>query len=80
MDHPHGAFYLKVLSKLTEKYWWYQRTPVGRSSLQQTVRRLCESAGFNGHFTNHSLHTTSATRLFEANVDEQLIMDTCLVQ
>ena len=27
-----------------------------------------------GYFTNHSLRATAATRLFEAKVDEQLIM------
>ena len=35
------------------------------------MHRLCESAGFNGCFKNHSLR---ATRLLEANIDEQLIM------
>jgi len=30
-------------------------------------------AGFIGYFTNHSLRATAATRLFAANVDEQLI-------
>ena len=73
VDCPHGAFYLKALSKPTQKYW-YPKTPVGDNTLQQTVCRLCESVGFNGHFTNHSLRVISATRLFEANVDEQLIM------
>jgi len=31
-------------------------------------------AGFSSYFTNHSLHATVVTRLFEENVDEQLIM------
>ena len=35
---------------------------------------MCDSAGIDGHFTNHSLCATTATRLFEAKVDEQLIM------
>ena len=78
VDHPNGAFYLKPLAKPTHKYWyqtyWYQKTPVGHNVLQKTVCQLCESAGFDGHFTNHSLCATTATRLFEANVDEQLIM------
>ena len=30
--------------------------------------------GFEGHYTNHSLRVTSAARLFDAEVDEQLIM------
>ena len=63
VDCPHGAFYLKALSKPTEKYW-YQKTPVGHNTLQQTVRRLCKSAGFNGHFTNHSLRATTANKSF----------------
>ena len=32
---------------------------------------MCDSAGFEGHFTNHSLR---ATGLFEAKIDKQLIM------
>jgi len=42
--------------------------------LQQTVRRLCDSAGIRATFTNHSLLATSAMHLFEAKVDEQLSM------
>ena len=73
VDRPDGAFYLKPLAKPTDTCW-YQKTPVGHNVLQKTVRRLCESAGFDGHFTDHSLRATTATRLFEAKVDEQLIM------
>ena len=40
-------------------------------TLQKTVYRLCKSGRY---FTNHSLHAITATRLFEANVDEQLII------
>ena len=39
-----------------------------------TVNRMCEKAGIDGYFTNHSLRATAATCLFEARVDEQLIM------
>ena len=42
--------------------------------LQHVVPNLFKAAGIPGHFTNHSLKVTSATRLFEARVDEQLIM------
>ena len=38
------------------------------------MKNLCEKGGLEGHFTNHSLRASSATRLFEAGVDEQLIM------
>lgn len=73
LDRPDGAFYLKPLGNPTDTCW-YQKTPVGHNTLQKTVSRLCQSAGFSGHFTNHSLRATNATRLFEAKVDEQLIM------
>ena len=35
---------------------------------------MCSKADFVGNFTNHSGKVTCATRLFEKNVDEQLIM------
>ena len=33
-----------------------------------------KKAGISGYKTNHSLHVTSSTRLFQSGVDEQLIM------
>ena len=44
--------------------------PVGHTVLSNTVGQLCEVAGFKGHYTDHSLRATTATRLFEAGVDE----------
>ena len=72
-DRPDDAFYLKPLSKPTGETW-FQSRPVGHNILGGVVKRLCTSAGLQGHFTNHSLRATAATRLFEAGVDEQLIM------
>ena len=48
VDRPDGAFYLKPLAKPTQTCW-YQKTPVGHNTLQKTVSRLCDSAGFDGH-------------------------------
>ena len=53
---------------------WYTAVAIGHNSLGNTVKRLCDSAGVLGYFTNHSLRASTATRLFEAGVDEQLIM------
>ena len=50
------------------------QTAVGHNSLANTVKRIFEKAGIEGHFTNHSLRASAATRLFEAGIDEQLIM------
>ena len=53
---------------------WYQKAAVGHNPLANTVTRLFKSAGISGHFSNHSLRATAATRLFDAGVDEQIIM------
>ena len=72
-NRPNGAFYLKPLVN-PKTLVWYSKTPVGHNTLMNTVRRLCRKAGIEGFYTNHSLRTTAATHLFEAGVDEQLIM------
>jgi integrase len=66
--------YLRPLKTTTQKTW-YADTPVGVHLLQKTVGKLCSQAGFEGHFTNHSLRATAATRLYEAGIDEQLITE-----
>ena len=72
-DRPDDAFYLRPLSRPKGDVW-YQRSPVGHNTLGSTIPRLFKAAGISGHFTNHSLRATSATRMFDAGLDEQLIM------
>ena len=36
---------------------------------------MCKDAGIEGFHTNHSLRATTATRLYSAGADEQLIME-----
>ena len=50
-------------------YW------LGHKTLASTVKQLCEAAGIKVLKTNHSLHATATTRLYEAKVDEQLICE-----
>ena len=47
---------------------------MGHNALAMTVKTLCQSAGVHGYFTNHSLHRTCATRLYNKGADEQEIM------
>ena len=61
--------------KKTSKDCWYSTTPIGHSTLAGTVSRMCKAAGTAGYKTNHSLRATAATRLYQAGVDEQLIME-----
>ena len=54
---------------------WFKNQPIGVHTLASTVKRLCQRAGIEGYKTNHSLRVTTATRLFQSGVDEQLIME-----
>jgi len=71
-DRPDDAFYLRPLKKYTATVW-FESNPVGKNTLSEIISRLCKAAGFSGFFSNHSLRATAATRLFDADVDEQLI-------
>ena len=72
-DRPDNAFYLKPLEK-PRPDCWYTRIAVGHNMLSRTVSRLFEEARVSGHFPNHSLRATAATRTFDAGIGEQLIM------
>ena len=73
IDCPDHAFILRPLSKPRGDVW-YCKSPVGHNALASTVLRIFKAAGIAGHYSNHSLHATSATRLFHARLDGQLIM------
>ena len=68
-----NAFYLTPLKKPKSEIW-FSTVPVGHNTLSNTVQRICQAAGVDGFITNHSLRVKTATRLFRAGVDEQLIM------
>ena len=68
-----NAFYLTPLKKPKDNIW-FSVTPIGHNTLSKTVGRLCSAAGITGFKTNHSLRVTTATRLFQSGIDEQLIM------
>ena len=69
------SFYLQPIDKPVNEIW-YKVTPIGINTLCKTVKRLCQSAGIEGHKTNHSLRATAASRLYNSNVEEQLICET----
>ncbi len=54
---------------------WFSNKPIGYNKLDGTVARLCKNAGIPGYRTNHSLRAITAIRLYQAAVDEQLIME-----
>ena len=73
-DQPDDAFYLTPLKK-PKTGCWFSRTALGHNTLRDTVNRICTEAGIQGFKTNHSLRSTAASRLYQAGVDEQLVME-----
>ena len=47
----------------------------GHHTLSEVIKKLCNSGGFGGKRTNHSCRASSATRLYEKGVNEELICE-----
>ncbi len=54
---------------------WFSENPMGVSTLKTTVKRLAKQVNLQGQFTNHSLRATAATRMYQAGINEQTIME-----
>ena len=48
----------------------------GRETLGNVVKKKMKNAGFEGHYTNHSLRRSSASRLYDVGMPEQVIQET----
>ena len=57
------ALYLPPRKKFTITSWYLDR-PVGVKTLRETVKTLCKKAGLPGYYTNHSLRSSSVTRMY----------------
>ena len=66
-----NAFYLQPLKNPTSQCW-YSVKPIGHDTLDKAVARMCSLGGVGGYRT---IRATAATRLYQAGVDEQLIME-----
>ena len=73
-DCSPDAFYFMPLKK-PKPDCWYTTKPLGHNSLDNMVKKMYADANITGYKTNHSLRATTATRLYHAGVDEQLIME-----
>ena len=68
------AFYLQPHKKFFGKAWFLNR-PAGINKLWNVVGEMYKEAGLPGHYTNHSLHSTAAMKMYQNDLDEQLIME-----
>ena len=66
--------YLQPHRKFKPESWYLDR-PVGENRLRETIKDMCEKTGFPGFFSNHSLRSTSATKLYHGKFDKQLIQE-----
>lgn len=73
-ERPPSVFYFKPLVTCAKPVW-FSKQPVGRQKLENIVKDIMNDAGVDGFFTNHSLRATTATRLFNAGVPEQLVRE-----
>ena len=69
-----GKLYLRPKAKPTPSVW-YSDQPYGKNKIASTVRDLCKHAKIDGKFSNHSLRATSASRMYQQRVDEQVIKE-----
>ena len=69
-----NAFYMQPHKRYFGKVWYVNR-PAGINRLHTAVSDMCKIAGLPGHYTNHSLRSTAATKLYQNSVDEQIIME-----
>ena len=66
--------YLRVKPKPMPKVW-YADQPFGVNKVNSTVKGICNKAGLTGKFTNHSLRATSASRMYNKGIPEQVIKE-----
>ena len=71
---PDSSFYLTPLpfTPLGSRPWYF-RDQYPRKKLQNMLKMMCQEAGVEGNFTNHSLRATGTTTLFDAGVPESII-------
>ena len=55
---------------------WYSCRAMGHHKIATFMSEMAKSVGLNGKITNHSLRVTAASRLYQSNSDEQLVMET----
>lgn len=75
LETSDNSFYLRPLLKPKGNIWYYKKA-AGRETLGNVVKKVMGNAGFDGHFTNHSLRRSCATNLYDNGVLKQVIQET----
>ena len=67
--------YLRLRAKPTNVGCWYSCQPLGLGTLSKVIAKLCHTGSLEGWYSNHSLCSTAATRMYDSNLDEQQITE-----
>ena len=73
-DLTCSAFYLQPRRKFFGKAW-YLNWPAGINKLRKVVGQMTREAGLPGYYTNHSLCAETATKMYQSDINEQLIQE-----
>ncbi len=57
------------------RHTWYVDKPLGINTITKTVESMMNKIGAEGHFTNHSLRVSAATRMFSSGIEEQIVKE-----
>ncbi|KAK3705188.1 hypothetical protein QZH41_013984 [Actinostola sp. cb2023] len=73
---PVPAFYLrpKAMWKYSDQVW-FEKSPMGHNTIDKRFKKMCNDAGLEGNFSNHSGRVTGITRMYQAGLPEKLIMN-----
>eukprot|EP00105_Crassostrea_gigas_P046736 XP_019930884.1 PREDICTED: uncharacterized protein LOC105348291 isoform X2 [Crassostrea gigas] len=71
MNNPESPFYLGV-SRHPEKAW-YVNQPMGKNTIGNIVKVMCEAGGMQGRKVNHSARKTAISSLVHAGVPPTII-------
>ena len=53
---------------------WYEKRPVSYNTLASTYKRICDLAGLEGQYSNHSGRATAATALLKAGIPDKMAL------
>ncbi len=56
-------------------HMWFTDKPLGINTVMKTVKSMMNKIGAEGHFTNHSLRVSAATRMFSSGIEEQIVKE-----
>jgi hypothetical protein len=76
--HPTEGdrFYSEAKKNWTKDEIRFTSRPLGKNQLSGLISNVCSTVGLSGrNKLNHFLKVTCATRLYQSNVDEQMIME-----